>query len=69
VEHLWPSSQYEVSVQGVTVESGRAAILSVNTSPTLPDVGSQLKLVQNRISHTTLQVIIPPADKFLTVNR
>jgi hypothetical protein len=69
VERLWPSSQYEVSVHGVTVEPGGAAVLFVNTSSVVPDVGSQLKLVHNLITNTTLQVIIPAADPFLTVSR
>jgi hypothetical protein len=69
VEHLWPSSHYEVSVHGVTVEPGRAAVLSVNTSSVVPDLGSELKLVHNLITNTTLQIVIPAADPFLTVIR
>jgi hypothetical protein len=69
VERLWPSSQYEVSVHGVTVEPGRAAVLSVNTSSVIPDVGSQLKLVRNLITNNTLQVVIPSADPYLTISR
>jgi hypothetical protein len=69
VEHLWPSSQYVISVQGVTVESGKAAVLTVDTLASVPNIGSQLKLVQNMITTTTLEVIIPAADPFLTINR
>jgi hypothetical protein len=67
---LWPSSEYEVSVRGKTVELGEAAVLkSVKTSLNVPDVDSQLKLVKDHTTSTTLQVIIPAADPFLTVNR
>jgi hypothetical protein len=69
VDGLWSSSQYEVSVRGVTVQPGKAAVLSVNTSAIAPDVGSQLNLVENLITPTTLQVIIPAADAVLTVSR
>ncbi|XP_023724351.1 receptor-type tyrosine-protein phosphatase epsilon isoform X3 [Cryptotermes secundus] len=68
VEHLWPSSQYEVSVRGVTLEPGITAVLTVNTSSVVPNVGSQLKLVHNLITNTTLQVVIPSADRFLTAS-
>lgn len=69
MEGLWPSSHYDVSVHGITVEPGRAAVLSVNTSSVVPDLGSKLKLMHNLITNTTLQVIIPAADPFLTVSR
>lgn len=69
MEHLWPSSQYEVSVRGVTLEPGITAVLTVNTSSVVPNVGSQLKLVYNLITNTTLQVVIPSADRFLTASR
>jgi hypothetical protein len=35
----------------------------------VPDVGSELKLVEDHTASTTLQVIIPAADPFLTKNR
>jgi hypothetical protein len=58
-----------VSVHGVTVEDGVAAVLSVNTSSVAPDVGSELKLVPNLITNTTFQVVIPAAGPFLTISR
>ncbi|KDR17951.1 hypothetical protein L798_08169 [Zootermopsis nevadensis] len=67
VKDLQPSSEYEVSVRGMTVEPGEPAVIkSVKTSLVLPDIGSQLKLVEDYTANTTLQVIIPPADPFLT---
>jgi hypothetical protein len=67
---LQPSSEYEVSVRGKTVELGSAAVLkSVRTPLVAPDVGSHLNLVQGHTASTTLQVLIPAAGPFLTRNR
>ncbi|XP_021922810.1 uncharacterized protein LOC110831285 [Zootermopsis nevadensis] len=69
VKDLQPSSEYEVSVHGITVELSEAAVLkSVKTSLIVPDIGSELNLLEDCTSHTTLQVIIPAGDPFLTVN-
>ncbi|KDR17955.1 Cytokine receptor [Zootermopsis nevadensis] len=69
VKDLEPSSEYNVSVRGMTVEPGEPAVLnSVKTSLIVPDIGSQLKLVDDYIASTILQVIIPPADSFLAKN-
>lgn len=70
MESLQPSSEYEVSVRGITVMPGKAAVLeSVKTSLIAPDIGPYLHLVQNFTTSTTLQVFIPAADPFLTMNR
>lgn len=70
MKDLQPSSEYEVSVHGITVELSEAAVLkSVKTSLIVPDIGSELNLLEDCTSHTTLQVIIPAGDPFLTVKR
>ncbi|KDQ96750.1 hypothetical protein L798_05920 [Zootermopsis nevadensis] len=69
VKDLQPSSEYEVSVRGMTVEPGEPAVIkSVKTSLVLPDIGSKFKLVEDYTASTTLQVVIPRADRFLTKN-
>jgi hypothetical protein len=69
VKDLQPSTEYEVSVCGVTVEPGEAAVLKTTTSLIAPDIGSQLNLVNGSTTSTTVQIIIPAADPFLTKNR
>jgi len=58
-----------VSVRGVTVEPGKAAVLKMNTSLIAPDIGSQLNLGKDPTTNTTIRIIIPAADNFLTKNR
>jgi hypothetical protein len=69
VKGLQPSTEYEVSVRGVTVEPGKAAVLRAKTSLSAPDIGSQLNLGKGNTTNTTVQIIIPAADRFLTKNR
>ena len=69
VKDLQPSTEYEVSVCGVTVERGKAAVLKTKTSLTAPDIGSQLNLGKGPTTNTTVQIIVPAADHFLTTNR
>jgi len=69
VKGLQPSTEYEVSVRGVTVEPGKAAVLKTNTSLSVPDIGSQLNLGKGTTTNTTVHIIIPAADRFLTKNR
>jgi hypothetical protein len=66
---LQPSTEYEVSVRGETVEPGKAAVLKTKTSLSTPDIGSQLNLGKGPTTNTTLRIIIPAADRFLTKNR
>jgi hypothetical protein len=66
---LQPSTEYEVSVRGVTVEPGEAAVLKTNTLSIPPDIGSQLNLGKSPTTNTTVQIIIPAADRFLTKDR
>ena len=69
MKDLQPSTEYEVSVLGVTVAPGKAAVLRTKTSLIAPDIGSQLKLGMDPITNTTVRIIIPAADHFLTKNR
>jgi len=69
LKDLQPSTEYEVSVRGVTVEPGKAAILKTKTSLSAPVIGSQLNLGKVPTTNTTVQIIIPAADRFLTKNR
>jgi hypothetical protein len=69
LKDLQPSTEYEVSVCGVTVEPGKAAVLKVKTSLITPDIGSHLNLGKGPVTSTTVQIIIPAADHFLTKNR
>jgi hypothetical protein len=69
VKDLQPSTTYEVSVHGVTVEPGEAAVLRTTTSLIKPDIGSELKLSNDPTTNTTVRIIIPAADHFLTNNR
>jgi hypothetical protein len=66
---LQPSTEYEVSVHGVTVEPGKAAVLKMKTSLLAPDIGSQLNLGKDPTTNTTIRIIIPAADHFLTKDR
>ena len=66
---LQPSTEYEVFVRGVTVEPGEAAVLRTKTSLIAPDIGSQLNLSKDPTTNTTVQIIIPAADHFLTKDR
>jgi hypothetical protein len=66
---LQPSTEYEVSVRGITVELGKAAILNLTTSLTAPNIGSWLNLGKDPTTNTTIQIIIPAADHFLTKER
>ena len=66
---LQPSTEYEVSVRGVTVERGKAAVLNTKTSLIAPAIGSELNLSKDHTTNTTVQIIIPAADRFLTKNR
>ena len=69
MKDLQPSTEYEVSVRGVTVEPGKAAVLEMKTSLIAPDIGSQLNLGKDPTTNTTIQIIIPAADHFLTEDR
>ena len=69
MKDLQPSTEYEVSVHGVTVEPGKAAVLKTKTSLRAPDIGSQLNLGKGPTTSTTVQIVIPAADRFLTKNR
>jgi len=69
LKDLQPSTEYEVSVRGVTVEPGTAAVLKMRTSLLAPDIGSQLNLSKDPTTNTTIQIIIPAADHFLTKDR
>ena len=69
MKDLQPSTEYEVSVNGVTVESGKAAVLKTKTFLSAPDTGSLLNLGKGSTTSTTVQIIIPAADRFLTKNR
>jgi len=69
VKGLQPSTEYEVSVYGVTVEPGKAAVLNLTTPLIEPDIGSELKLSKDPTTNTTVRIIIPAADRFLTKNR
>jgi len=69
LKDLQPSTEYEVSVHGVTVEPGKAAVLKTKTSLIVPDIGSQLNLGKGPTTNTTVRIIIPAADHFLTKNR
>jgi hypothetical protein len=69
LKDLQPSTEYEVSVRGVTVEPGEAAVLKTKTSLIAPDIGSQLNFGTDHTTSTTVQIIIPAADRFLTKNR
>jgi hypothetical protein len=67
VKGLQPSSEYKVSVHGITVKPGAAAVLKSKTSLIVPDIGSHLIL--SHATNTTVQIIIPAADRFLTNER
>ena len=69
MKDLQPSTEYEVSVRGVTVEPGKAAILKTKTSLIAPAIGSQLNLGMVPTNTTTIPIIIPAGDQFLTKNR
>jgi hypothetical protein len=69
LKDLQPSTEYEVSVRGVTVEPGEAAVLKMRTSLLAPDIGSQLNLSKDPTTNTTIRIIIPAADHFLTKHR
>jgi hypothetical protein len=69
LKYLQPSTEYEVSVYGVTVEPGTPAVLKMKTSLIAPDIGSQLNLSKDPTTNTTIRIIIPAADRFLTKNR
>jgi len=69
VKDLQPSTLYEVSVRGVTVAPGKAAVLDLTTPLIAPDIGSQLKLGKDPTTNTTVRIVIPAADRFLTKNR
>ena len=69
MKDLQPSTEYEVSVRGVTVEPGKAAVLEMKTSLIAPDIGSKLNLSKDPTTNTTIQIIIPAADHFLTKDR
>jgi len=69
LQDLQPSTEYKVSVHGVTVERGKAASLNFTTPLIAPDIGSQLQLGKGPTTKTTVQIIIPAADRFLTKNR
>jgi hypothetical protein len=69
VKDLQPSTEYEVSVCGVTVERGIAAVLNLTTPLIAPNIGSWLNLSKGSTTNTTVQIIIPAADRFLTKNR
>jgi hypothetical protein len=69
VKDLLPSTVYEVSVRGVTVEPGEAAVLIITTRLSAPNIGSQLNLGKGPKTNTTVRIIIPAADRFLTNNR
>ncbi|GFG28415.1 hypothetical protein Cfor_12634 [Coptotermes formosanus] len=66
VEDLQPSTVYEVSVRGITVEPGAAAVQNFTTPLLAPDIGSQLNLGKGPTTTTTVNIIIPAADRFLT---
>jgi hypothetical protein len=66
---MQPSTEYEVAVRSVTVEPGKAAVLKMRTFLIAPDVGSHLNLSKDPITNTTIRIIIPAADHFLTKNR
>ena len=66
---MQPSTEYEVSVHGVTVEPGKAAVLKTKTSLIAPDIGLQLNLGNGPTTNTTVRIIIPAADRSLTKNR
>ena len=66
---MQPSTEYEVSVHGVTVEPGKAAVLNLTTLLIEPDIGSQLNLGNGSTTNTTVRIIIPAADYSLTKNR
>jgi protein tyrosine phosphatase len=68
LKDLQPSTEYEVSVRGVTVEPGKAAILKTKTSLIAPAIGSQLNLGMVPTNTTTIPIIIPAGDQFLTKN-
>jgi hypothetical protein len=69
VNDLQPSTEYEVSVRGITVEPGAAAVLNLTTPLIAPDIGSQLNLGKGPTTNTTVRIVIPAADRFLTKNR
>jgi hypothetical protein len=69
VKDLQPSTEYEVSVHGITVEPGAAAVLNFTTPLLAPNIGSQLNLGKGPFTNTTIQIIIPAADRFLTKKR
>lgn len=69
MKDLQPSTEYEVSVRGVTVEPGKAAVLKTKTSLIAPDIGSQLNLGEGPTTSTTVRIIIPAAGRFLTKKR
>ena len=66
---MQPSTEYEVSVHGVSFEPRKAAFLKTKTSLSAPDIGSQLNLGKGPTTNTTVQIVIPAADRFLTKNR
>jgi hypothetical protein len=69
VEDLQPSTVYEVSVRGITVEPGAAAVQNFTTPLLAPDIGSQLNLGKGPTTTTTVNIVIPAADRFLTEER
>ena len=66
---MQPSTEYKVSVCGVTVERGIAAVLNLTTPLIAPNIGSRLNLSKGFTTNSTVQIIIPAADHFLTKNR
>ena len=69
MKDLQPSTEYEVSVHGITVEPGAAAVQKFTTTLLAPNIGSQLNLGKGAITNTAVQIIIPAADRFLTKKR
>lgn len=69
MKDLQPSTEYEVSVHGITVEPGAAAVQKFTTLLLAPNIGSQLNLGKGPITNTTVQIVIPAADHFLTKKR
>jgi hypothetical protein len=66
---LQPSTGYEVSVRGITVEPGKAAVTNLTTPLIAPNIGSWLNLGKGPTTSTTVQITIPAADHFLTKER
>ncbi|KAJ9575369.1 hypothetical protein L9F63_025680, partial [Diploptera punctata] len=66
VNDLYPASEYEMSIYGVTVAEGESSQLKWISSLSDPDIGSHLSVEPDSLTDTTFEITLPQPDEFLT---